>query len=189
MTDMYENYLAHHGVPGMKWGVHRNRITLGDRVRMHQLKKQAAATNRRTGPEWRYNLESHKLLTKKGYDTYTNKNNRSHNEKLIRNIEAKTHSKDRIVRKHAKSQMSEAKLHKKAYQVYDKTLDKYQKTLQKYKTKDADLTNAAKLLASVKAQSKSTIVGDVTIRDYNRLANTRGKYRLMETKRSMPKGW
>jgi hypothetical protein len=38
MTSMYENYLAHHGVKGQKWGVRRHK-TIADRWRMHQMKK------------------------------------------------------------------------------------------------------------------------------------------------------
>lgn len=38
MTDMYENYLAHHGVKGQKWGVRRHK-TIADRWRMHEMKK------------------------------------------------------------------------------------------------------------------------------------------------------
>ena len=39
MTEAYDNYLIHWGKKGMKWGVRHDRKTLGDRVRMHTLKK------------------------------------------------------------------------------------------------------------------------------------------------------
>lgn len=49
MTSTYENYLAHHGVKGQKWGVRRHK-TIADRWRMHQMKKMAKQ-NRKTAAD------------------------------------------------------------------------------------------------------------------------------------------
>ena len=129
------------------------------------------------------------MLSTKGYDTFTNKKNRTYNEKLFKEIETNTHNKDRTIRRDAKQSVPTMKIYKKAYRVYDKTLDKYQKTLQKYNTKDTDLAYAAKLIASVTAQSKSTIVGQVSMKDFNKLANTRNDYRNLKISSSIQKGW
>lgn len=136
MESMYENYLAHHGVKGQKWGVRRHK-TIADRWRMHQMKKmqKEGIKSQKTINDLRMKqIRRGRALTSVGVRKMTNAQLKVSTPKYYADAYNKMtarvkSSNPELLDRRAKK---EYKRSEKAVARYNKLLDKRKATLAKY---------------------------------------------------------